>query len=73
MTSSGLPDTSETYATLEFGAECAIGEKVPVIGKLRYKDCENLALTHLVKHLVEVGPLTDLWTISKLPNTSQLS
>jgi hypothetical protein len=59
----GVP--SETFATIEMSAECAIGTKVPVIGKATLKDCENLALTHLVKHLAETGPLTELWTISK--------
>jgi hypothetical protein len=60
-----LPDVGETFATIEMSAECAIGTKVPVIGKATLKDCENLSLTHLVKHLVETGPLTELWVISK--------
>jgi hypothetical protein len=61
-----LPDEGETFATVEMGAACPIGTKVPVIGELTLKDCENLALTHLVKHLVEpFEPLTKLWTISK--------
>jgi hypothetical protein len=29
------------------------------------KDSENLSLVNLVKHLVEIGPLTELWAISK--------
>jgi hypothetical protein len=60
-----LPDSGETMAIIEMGEECAIGEKVPVIGKATIKDSEGLALTHLVKHLMEIGPLTELWTISK--------
>jgi hypothetical protein len=56
---------NEPFATIELGAACAIGTKVPVIGELTLKDCNNLALTHLVEHLVEPGPLTELWTISK--------
>jgi hypothetical protein len=61
-----LPDEGETFATIEMGATCPIGTKVPVIGSLALKDCENLALTHLVKHLVEpFEALTQLWTISK--------
>ena|SRR6187399_1941238 len=60
-----LPDSGETFAFIEMSEECSIGSKVPVIGKATLKDCENLALTHLVKHLVEIGPLTELWTISK--------
>jgi hypothetical protein len=60
-----LPDSGETVAIIEMSAECAIGTKVPLIGKVVLKDCENLALTHLVKHLVEIGPLTEIWAISK--------
>jgi hypothetical protein len=65
-----LPDEGETFATISTGPatgnECPIGTKVPVIGSLALKDCENLALTHLVEHLVEqFTPLTKLWTISK--------
>jgi hypothetical protein len=59
-----LPDTGETFAFIEM-PECSIGTKVPVIGKATLKDCQDLALEHLVKHLVETGPLTELWTISK--------
>jgi hypothetical protein len=62
-----LPDTGETFLTIQMGELCSIGEKVPLIGKLHFKDCENLALTHLAKHLIEVGPLTELWVISKTP------
>jgi hypothetical protein len=60
-----LPDVGETFATIEMSKECAIGSKVPVIGKAFLEDCEGKFLTHLVKHLVQVGPLTELWTISK--------
>jgi hypothetical protein len=60
-----LPDVGETFATIHMGEECSIGENVPVIGKATLKDCQNMALTHLAKHLTEIGPLTELWTISK--------
>ncbi len=60
-----LPDEGETLAVLEFGPECVIGSKIPIIGKLFFKDCENKFKVHLVKHLIEVGPLTEIWTISK--------
>jgi hypothetical protein len=64
-----LPDTGETFATIKTGPEkaneCPIGTNVPVIGKLFLKDGENLALTHLVKHLLEPGPGTELWVIGK--------
>lgn len=60
------PDEGETFATVAMSATCPIGTSVPVIGKLVLKDCENLGLTHLVKHLVEaLQELTELWTISK--------
>jgi hypothetical protein len=60
-----LPDSGETFATIEMGEECSIGEKVPVIGKAFFKDCQGDFPTHLERHLVEPGPLTELWTISK--------
>jgi hypothetical protein len=61
-----LPDTGEIFATIVTGPLCPIGTSVPVIGSLALKDCENLALTHLKKHLAEpFEPLTELWTISK--------
>jgi hypothetical protein len=65
-----LPDSGETFVTPKTGPatgnECPIGTSVPVIGSLAFKDCENLALAHLVEHLLEVfTPLTKLWTISK--------
>jgi len=61
-----LPDTGETFATIQLPAACPIGTSVPVIGSLALKDCENLALTHLIEHLAEAfTPLTELWTISK--------
>jgi hypothetical protein len=67
-----LPDDvggkpSEIFAIIRMGPECAIGEEVPVLGKATLKDCvsNEQFLTHLVKHLVEIGPLTELWTISK--------
>jgi hypothetical protein len=63
------------FATFKLPAGCVIGTSVPVSGKLTLKDCENLAkpceslaLTHLVKHLVEPFlPLTRLWAISDTP------
>jgi hypothetical protein len=63
-----LPVTGNVYLHFELGELCSIGENVLVIGSLALKDCENLALTHLVKHLVEVfGPLTKLFVISETP------
>jgi hypothetical protein len=48
-----LPDTGEIFANIEMGSKCPIGTKVPVIGKLAFKDCEGKAKEHLVKHLLE--------------------
>jgi len=59
-----LPDSGSTLLVIEMGEECSIGEKVPIFGKLTFKDCESAFLTHLVKHLMEVGPLTELWAIN---------
>jgi hypothetical protein len=62
-----IPDTGlgTTYVVMHLPAACPIGTSVPVIGKLFLKDCENKALEHLIKHLVEEGPLSELFTISK--------
>ena len=60
-----IPDSGKTYTTVVLPAACPIGTSVPVIGTLRLKDGENLMLTHLVKHLVEPGPGTSLYTISE--------
>jgi hypothetical protein len=54
------------FATIEMGAECAIGTKVNVIGKLRVKECSpHTLLEHLETHLFEQGPLTELFAISR--------
>jgi hypothetical protein len=74
-----LPDTGETFAFIELGELCSIGEKVPVIGEAALKDCSDrianeetngcekeLFTQHRVKHIVEpFTPLTKLWTINK--------
>jgi len=52
----------ETLAVIE-NKECAIGSKVPVIGKLTLYDAA--LTTESVDHLITQGPLTELWTISK--------
>jgi hypothetical protein len=55
----------DPFATIEMGAGCSIGTKVPVFGKLFLEDCENLALVRQVKHLVKpFTELTRLWVIS---------
>jgi hypothetical protein len=64
-----LPDLEGgPFATIHLPKGCVIGTSVPVFGKLALTDCENMALTHLVKHLVEPFlPLTKLYTISDTP------
>jgi hypothetical protein len=57
------PVSGETLVTVELGEECAVGEKVPLIGTLM------LALsqpgTEEVTHLVVESVLSELWLISK--------
>lgn len=60
-----LPDSGEVFWRIETTEECSLGEVIPIIGKASLKDCEAMFSTHLVKHLVEPGPLTELWAISK--------
>lgn len=60
------PEVGETYMTLELGhEECAIGEKVPILGTFYAHDAENAIETHQVKHIIEEGPGTAVWVISK--------
>jgi hypothetical protein len=70
-----LPDTGldTTFVTFkvgpEVGNECPIGSKIPVIGRIFLRDCNERFLEHLVEHLVETDAtttkLTELWVISK--------
>jgi len=59
------PEMGETMATLLMGEACALGESISVNGKLYLKDCENALEIPQVEHLVEQGPLTDLWVQKK--------
>jgi hypothetical protein len=62
------PDVGETFAVVEMGEECSIGEIIPIIGTAALKDCGGSLLTQLVKHLLEFGSkaeLTELWAVSK--------
>jgi hypothetical protein len=65
-----LPDTGlgGEFAKIVLPAGCVIGTSVPVLGRLFLRDCEDLALTHLVEHLVEsdatTTKLTRLFVIS---------
>jgi len=60
------PDTGETYATIEMGEECSIGEKIPVLGSLFVKDADNGFLQYKFEHRIEVDPIKSLlYSISK--------
>jgi hypothetical protein len=54
------PKVGTTFATF-LTEECILPESNPVNGKLFIKDCELKAEVHLVRHLIEQGPLTVLW------------
>jgi hypothetical protein len=58
------PKTGTTLATLEMSEACPVGEKLPINGVLYFKDCSNMLELHLVEHLMEEGPLTDIWATS---------
>ena len=57
--------TGETLATVEMGEECSLGEKVSVIGSLYLKDANGEFEVEKETHVLEAGPLTELWAISK--------
>jgi len=61
------PAVGETFMFIETGPECAIGEKVPLIGKLTLKDSQNELTTEKSTHLFEQGPLSEVWLLSKTP------
>jgi hypothetical protein len=58
------PKEGETFATINMGAECPIGESIPVRGKLVIQDSE--VTTHKEKHLITEDTVnTDLWVLNK--------
>lgn len=57
------PKSGETLAVLEMSEVCALGEEIPILGKLTLQDPE--LATSLVEHMITQGPLTELWVISK--------
>ncbi len=59
------PLTGETFVTLEMGKGCPIGTKVPVLGAFYAKDSKGELDTEAVDHVLEAGPLTEMWAISK--------
>jgi len=61
------PVEGEVFMFIETGPECAIGEKVPLIGKLTLKDSQNELATEKTTHLIEQGPLSEVWLLNKTP------
>jgi hypothetical protein len=63
------PVVGELFMTVILGkegeSECAIGEKIPIIGKFTIKDSQNELTTEKAVHLVSEGLLTEVWLISK--------
>lgn len=57
------PKEGETLATIETSEECAIGQKIAMIGTLTLKD--SVLGTESETHLFIEGPATELWAISK--------
>jgi hypothetical protein len=57
------PSSGETLATINMGAECPIGELVPVRGKLTLED--SLVELSTVVHFFTQSHLTDLWVLNK--------
>jgi hypothetical protein len=59
------PVEGSTFVTISLGATCPIGSTCSIIGKSTVKDGENLFGFELIEHLVEQGPLSELWVNSK--------
>jgi len=58
------PEAAGPLITILADEECALFESLPVYGVVYLKDCEGRALTNSIKHLIEQGPLTSLYTLS---------
>lgn len=58
------PETGTVLAEIEFGEECVLGG-FPIRGPLTLQDPKGEFTTHLVSHLFEVGPLTQLESFGK--------
>jgi hypothetical protein len=56
-----LPEVGTSFVTIELGALCAIGNKFAITGKAFIKDCQNEVLVDKTEHLLEEGPLTELF------------
>jgi len=63
--------TEQVFARMKMGSECPIGTNIPIIGPhITLIDITNGVadgkeiLKELLTHLVEVGPLTEIWALS---------
>jgi len=61
----------EVLARIKMSAVCPIGTNIPIIGKLTIIDVTNGVtngseiLKEQLTHLIQTGPLTELWALSK--------
>jgi hypothetical protein len=54
-------EVGKPFVSFGLGPECAIGNKLDITGEVFLKDCKNLGLVEEKEHLVEEGPLTELF------------
>lgn len=59
------PKEGTGFITFVFEEGCSFGESVTLNGVLFLKDCKLELDKHLVTHLLEQGPLTELWVGAK--------
>jgi hypothetical protein len=57
--------SGETLATITLPVGCPLGTSVPIIGSLYAKDVSGKLEVEEASHVLETGPLTELWSISK--------
>jgi hypothetical protein len=59
-------ETGEEFVNILMGEICAVGESLPLFGKLFLKDTNGEFEAHTVAHLLEQGPLTKLYVITDI-------
>jgi hypothetical protein len=59
------PVAGTVFATVQLGEECSIGSTCAISGVSTVKDSEGKFGVELVNHLVEQGPLSELWVGTK--------
>ena len=71
------PEVGETFATVILSEACAIGEEIPIKGKVFLRDCLKQFLKDQVVHLVEFGTstlgegATELSVLYAISNTAE--